>query len=187
MMLSKRACAIVLTAAVALSALSLPGAAQEIAEPHLRAARAAIDAINATDEFDVILPQAAQGLKGELIQQHPNLEELINRTVDEKSLELASRRADLEREAALVYARVFSQEELEQIAAFYTSPAGQKLLTEGPAVTREVYQAAEIWRRGVLRDLSSSVLDTVQQAAGAQGTPGTEGGTSGSEGESSSQ
>ena len=35
--------------------------AQEIAESHLKAARAAIDAINATDTYDIILPQAAAG------------------------------------------------------------------------------------------------------------------------------
>ncbi|WP_173931453.1 DUF2059 domain-containing protein [Chelativorans sp. Marseille-P2723] len=167
MIFTKRVRVIALTAAMALSVLSAPGAAQEISAEHLRAARTAIDAINATDEFDAILPQAAQGLKGELIQQHPHMEELINKTVDEKAIELASRRADLEREAALAYARVFTQEELEQIAAFYNSEAGKKLLSSGPAVTREVFQAAEIWRRGVVRDLSSNVLDTVQQAVAA--------------------
>lgn len=177
MMMAKRARGIVLTAVMALSVLSLPSAAQEIADSHLQAARAAIGAIGATDEFDTILPQAAQGLKAELIQQYPNLEDVINSTVDEKALALASRRADLEREAALVYARMFSQEELEQIAEFYNSPAGEKLIADGPIVTREVYQAAEIWRRGVLRDLSNNVMDAVQetireQAPAADGAAG---------------
>ncbi len=168
MMLPKRARVLALIAAVALTVPSLPSMAQEISETHLQAARAAIDAIEATDEFDNILPQAAHALKGELIQQSPNLEELISATVDEKALELAARRRDLEHEAALAYARIFDQEELESIAEFYSSSAGQKLLSDGPIVTREVYEAAEIWRRGVIRDLANGVTETLQAAVGSK-------------------
>ncbi len=59
--------------------------AQEISEAHLEAARAAISAINATEQFDEILPNAARSLKGELIQKDPNLEALITKTVDDKA------------------------------------------------------------------------------------------------------
>jgi len=168
MTLAKDARALAMTAIMALSVLCVPVSAQEIPEEHLQAARAAVDAINATDEFYNILPRAAQGLKVELIQQSPNLEELINATVDEKALELASRRADLEREAALAYARVFTQEDLQNITEFYNSPTGKKLLSEGPIVTREVFRAAEIWRRGIIRDLANSVSETLQAAVGSQ-------------------
>jgi len=168
MNLAKRARMIALTAAVALTALSFPAAAQEISEEHLKAARAAIDAINATDPFDNYLPDAAASLKAQLIQQSPNLVDLINSTVDEKALSLATRRADLEKEAALAYARIFSQEDLQNIATFYNSSTGKKLLSDGPIVTRELLQAAEVWRRGVARDLTNSVVETLQAAAGTQ-------------------
>lgn len=168
MKLAKRARTLALTAAVAFAAFSLPASAQEISDEHLKAARAAIEAIKATDDFDNILPQAAQSLKAELIQQSPNLVDLINATVDEKALALASRRADLENEAALAYARIFSEEDLEAIAAFYNSPAGKKLLSDGPIVTREVLKAADIWRRGIIRDLASSVSETMRAAVGSQ-------------------
>ncbi|UUP15587.1 hypothetical protein NTH_00024 [Nitratireductor thuwali] len=159
---------IALAAAMALTAFTLPAGAQEISDTHLRAARQAITAINATENFDNVLPQAAQALKSELIQQSPNLVDLINATVDEKALELASRRADLEREAALAYARVFSEEDLNNIANFYNSETGKKLLADGPIVTREVLSAAEIWRRGIVRDLTQSVTEQIEAAANAQ-------------------
>jgi uncharacterized protein len=174
MKLAKRARMLAVTATMAFAALSLPADAQEISSEHLRAARAAIDAINATDAFDNFLPEAAHGLKAQLIQQSPNLVDVINATVDEKALELAGRRADLENEAALAYARVFSQEDLNNIAEFYRSPTGQKLLSDGPIVTREVFQAAEIWRRGVVRDLSNGVMETLQAEFGSQ-APQTDG------------
>jgi hypothetical protein len=152
--------------------LSTAGArAQEISEAHLAAARAAVAAIKATEEFDTILPMAAGQLKQQLIQQSPHLEQKITETVDAKTLELASRRADLEREAATAYARVFTQQELTDIAAFYNSEAGKKLLSEGPIVIRELLRAAEIWQRGVARDLMEAVGKDLADAPAAPAAP----------------
>ncbi|TWH01275.1 hypothetical protein L598_000100002560 [Mesorhizobium sp. J18] len=168
MILAKRARLFIAAAALATTVFMMPASAQEISDAHLQAAHKALDALNATDEFDNVLPQATQALKAELIQKNPDLVELINATVEENALKLAPRRADLEKEAALAYARVFSEEELESITTFYTSPAGQKLLSDGPIVAREVLRAAEIWQRGVARDLAQNVGTQIQAAVGAQ-------------------
>ena len=146
-----------LFAAALMPALLLPAKAQEIAESHLQAARAAIIAIKATDQFDSILPRAAEALRGELLRKDPNLVDQINTVINDKTVLLAGRRADLETEAARAYARVFTEEELTGIAAFYTSPAGQKLLSDGPIVVRELIKAANIWQEGIARDLATEV------------------------------
>jgi hypothetical protein len=138
-----------------------------ITPSHLAAARAAISAIKATDQFDSILPGVAQQLKAELIQKDPNLESIIGAAVDEQALALAARRADLENEAARAYAVSFSEEELNAITGFYNSEAGKKLLSEGPIVTREVMKAAGIWQRGIARDLAQAVAEKVVAAAAA--------------------
>ena len=154
--------------ALALAAtVSLPVAAQEIAASHLAAARSALAALHATDEFDIILPSAAQALKSELIQKNPDLQEIIIEVVDQTAFALPARRGDLEREAATVYARAFSESELDEIAAFYTSGAGRKLLSEGANVTREVLVAADIWQRGIARDLAQQVGDELNARAPA--------------------
>lgn len=144
-------------ATAALIGFVSPSFAQEISDSHLKAARAAVDAINATDVFDNILPSAAAALKRELIQKNPDLTSDITAVVDSKTIELAGRRTDLEREAALAYARMLSEADLNAIAAFYTSPAGLNLLKDGPIVTREVAKAAEIWQNGIARDLAEQV------------------------------
>ena len=144
-------------AAVLLPAFVLPAFAQEITESHLSAARAAITSIKATDQFDAILPRAAETLRAELLRKDPNLVVQINTVVNDKTVELAGRRADLETEAARAYARVFTEDELKSIAAFYTSPAGVKLLADGPIVVRELIKAANIWQEGIARDLAVSV------------------------------
>lgn len=162
------AAAVVATVALA---VAMPAFAQEISESHLKAARDAVASINATDSFDGILPQAAAALQASLIQKNPNLQELISSTVSAKALELASRRADLEREAATAYAKVFSEEDLNAIAAFYNSAAGKKLLESGPIVSRELVRAAEIWQNGIARDLAQQVGEALQSASGAQVQP----------------
>jgi hypothetical protein len=132
-------------------------AAQDASDSHLAAARNAIKAIGATDQFDPILPQATEALRSELIQKDPNLQADINRLVDEKALEMAGRRADLEAEAAQIYARSFTEAELTSIADFYNSDAGKKLISEGPIVTRELLKAANIWQSGIARDMAEAV------------------------------
>lgn len=145
--------------------------AQDVSEDHLAAARQAISTLGVTDRFDDILPGLAERLKAELIQASPNVGDQISTTVDSKALELASRRADLEREAALTYARTFSIDELKAISAFYGSDAGKKLLKDGPIASRELMKAADIWAAGINRDLSASSMEELQKVAGDQLAP----------------
>ena len=154
--------------------ISQAAGAQEISDSHLKAARAAVTAIQATGDFDTILPLSAIALKNQMIQQNPDLQELIEKTVNEKALAMSVRRADLEKDAATAYAKVFSEADLNAIATFYTSPAGMKLLADGPIVTREVLKAADIWQRGIARDLAQEVavvLATSAKKAAAEAAP----------------
>lgn len=169
MMLNKRVrCLAAALATSAIVAFSLPALAQDISESHLKAAHEAIDALHATDPFDNILPAAAAGLQQQLIQKNPDLEQLITTTVSAKALALASRRADLEKESAMAYAKAFSEQELKDIAVFYSSEAGKKLLDTGPIAMREVVKAAEIWQNGIARDLAQEVGEALNAAAKAK-------------------
>ncbi|MBB3656981.1 hypothetical protein FHX15_002209 [Rhizobium sp. BK650] len=142
-------------ATIVLSGLAFGSAAraQEVSEEQLKAARAAMDAIGATTQYDNILPGLAERLKAGLIQDSPNYQDVITATVDKQALALAPRRADLEKEAALTYAKAFTVDELKAIADFYNSDVGKKLLRDGPVASRETAKAADIWAQGISRDL----------------------------------
>lgn len=137
-------------------------AADDVTPEQIKAARATINAVGATTKFDVILPTIAEQLKQQLIQATPNFEPVINEVVDAKAIEFAKRRSDLENEAAKVYATSFTLEELNAITAFYTSPAGKKLMTNGPIALRELNKAADIWATGVSRDLTKAASDAIE-------------------------
>jgi hypothetical protein len=138
-------------------------AADDVSEAQIKAARAMLSSISITSQYDLILPRVAVQLKATLIQASPNYESVINEVVDETALQFASRRGDLEREAAIIYAKAFSEEELKAITAFYTSPAGAKLIKDGPIAARELSKAAEIWGSGITRDLSTAVNKALQE------------------------
>ena len=138
----------------------------EISASHLAAARAAIKAISATEQFDAILPNAATQIKSEFILNNPDKENQISNMVDDRALALAPRRGDLENEVARVYAKMFTEEELNQISQFYTSEAGKKLLAKGPVATREMMQSADVWSNGIMRDLRKSSLEGMNEVFG---------------------
>jgi uncharacterized protein len=144
------ALAVLLSGSVAIQAR-----AQEIPEAHLAAARDAIASLNVTDRYDNILPALAEQLKAQFIQSSPNFQGQISTIVDEEALALAPRRADLEREAATIYAKSFSVDELKVISTFFNTEAGKKLLSSTPLVSRELGRAAEIWTNGISRDLAN--------------------------------
>ncbi len=147
-------------------AFAMPAFAQEPSAEHVAAARAAIAALQATDDFDIVLPQAAENLKASLIQSTPDLEAEISAMVDEKVFEMVPRRADLEREAALIYAKTFTQEQLTAIASFYGSEPGKALIANGALVSRELLKAADIWSVGIQRDLATTVATALDAKLG---------------------
>lgn len=131
--------------------------AQGVSEQHLDSARKAISAIHATDQFDSFLPNAARDLKNELTGDDPNLASTISDIVDKQALALVKRRSDLEKEIAHVYAKYFTQKELDEITAFYNSDTGKKFLTEVPSIARDAYSTFDVWRSALMQDLIKNV------------------------------
>ncbi|MDY8107651.1 DUF2059 domain-containing protein [Fulvimarina sp. 2208YS6-2-32] len=150
-------------AAPAADSTAAAPAAEPVSESHLSAARRAIEAIGATEEFDTILLTAATQTKAEFIPNNPDLQTEISNMVDDKAIALAPRRAALETEVARVYAGLFSEAELNEIADFYSTEAGKKLLTEGPKAARESLGAANVWTNGILRDLRQASLEGMNE------------------------
>ncbi len=138
--------------------------AQEFDDEHLAAAKTAITASRVTRRLDNILLQAAISMKTQLIKSRPDKESEISDIVDTEAIKLAARRRTLEDEIGKIYARLFTAEELVQIAGFYGSEAGQKMLDSAPILGREIDQAAKIWSNGISRDMAQSVTQAIADA-----------------------
>jgi len=153
----RRAAAAIAGAILLLTFLSPSARAQDVTESHLKAARAAVAASNSTGSLDDILPRLAEQAKQNLITNRPDAADQINVIVNDVAISLAPRRADLEDEVARAYARIFTEAELNEIAAFYLTETGKKLIAQTPDVARSIDQAARVWTNGIQRDLRNEV------------------------------
>ena len=164
MKLSIKRVALALSLALATISTSGNALAQDFSASHLEAARKAITASRSSERLDDILPQIAEEAKAELIRTNPDKEAVLIEIVDGVAISFAGRRADLENEIAQIFAKVFTEEELNQISEFYSSEAGQKFLKESPIVLREMGNAARVWAGGLKRDMQGAVLDKMIEA-----------------------
>ena len=109
------------------------GDQETFTKEHLHAARAAIEGGNAFRSFDDILPVIADKTRTLFIRTNPSATKVIDEVTNEVALKLANRRPELDRTIMEVWARRFSTEELNEIAAFYQSPVGKKFAKLGPS------------------------------------------------------
>jgi hypothetical protein len=135
------------------AAISGPALGQEISQSHLDAALVAVQSAGAARGFDTVLPLIAERIKNRLIRVRPDLHQQISAAVDKVALQLVSRRADLDRAVATVWARNFTEDELVTIAEFYKSSTGKKFADIGPRVIADSLKAVEQWSTRVGEEL----------------------------------
>ncbi len=157
MKITMKTCRLAITVLMLTGSLVTSASAQDISPELMKASKAALAASGATDQFDGILPNISAKVKSDIISSRPDLADVVSMIVDEETLKLAMRRGDLEKESATIYGGAFSVEELDKIAVFYKSSAGQKLLKEAPVLIREMNKASKIWAAGIARDLNAAV------------------------------
>jgi len=158
-------CAALFALGLATGAAMQPAAADEIKPSQLAAALDAINAANIPQGFDNILPSMAARVEDSIIRVRPDLHTQITQTVEATALTLADRKGDLNNDIARIWAKVYSEDELKVIAAFYKTPAGKKLLANGPKIAKDTLTAAQQWSDRV----GAELLDKSREALKAQG------------------
>jgi len=73
------------------------------------------------------------------------------------------RQAALDQQQAVIVANHFSEDELRQILAFYQGPVGKKLLSSGPAMTKEVLQYANGWAAQVFEEIKPTIAPELKK------------------------
>lgn len=144
---------------VALTAVAPAAFAQEITASHLAVALDVVKSAKASRGFDSVLPLLAEQVENKLIRVRPDLNKEIVTAVEDAALKLSARRSDLDNDVARIWAKAFSEEELNTIAAFYKSPAGQKFADVGAQVVAESYQAVGHWSDRVGEELLQKSKD----------------------------
>ncbi len=127
--------------------------AQEISPSQLEAAARAAELTPQPGDFDALLPFASQTVQNSLIRQRPDLFREIATAVEGQALEIAGRRTDLDADVARAWARRFSEDELNQIAAFFGSELGTKYKAALPELGNEMLRLSRGWTNRLTEEL----------------------------------
>lgn len=66
-------------------------------------------------------------------------------------------------EVAKIYERVFSEEELDAMLAFYKSPVGQSMIKKMPQMSGETMRLSQQWAMGLIQNLPARVEQRLRE------------------------
>jgi len=143
--------------AAALFALALsPDAARAQSQPdaaRLAAAKEMMQAAGVARQFDGVMPLMLQQLAQGFIAVAPGNAQQIRDVFAELGEKFSDRKGVLIDQVAALYAEQLSLEELTAVADFYRSPAGTKMSSIQPSLTRQAMLLGQRWGAEVGREI----------------------------------
>lgn len=166
-----------LAAILAVALASVPAAAQNAAPAapaatpadedftpsHLTAARKVIAAVKGDINFDDILPGVAAQTRDIFTRTNPALTREIEDTTTAVAIEMVQRRVELSHTLQLIWARRFSETELNELAAFFESPIGKKYIETFPVIGMLSIGASNEWEQVLAADMVSETRKRLRE------------------------
>jgi hypothetical protein len=110
-----------------------------------------------------VRPRLLNDARSVILRTHPDYEADLDPIIVQLDKEMADREQVLLNDVAKIYASKFSEAELKDIAAFYQSPAGQKLTQTMPDVLRESYKLAQQWAQKFSVDVMARIREEMKK------------------------
>jgi len=114
--------------------------------------------------FDSVLPNIADQAKNGFIRSNPQMQLGIIAIVDRVAVELVSRRPELDDYLARVWASGFTDDEMRDLIAFYSTDTGKKFATTFTKVLAVEAAAADIWGQSIAAEMDQRVKDELSKA-----------------------
>lgn len=118
---------------------------QQPSAASVAAAAEIIDAKGSMIIFEPLVPGVIEQAKNVFLQTNPNLSADLNDVAATLRKQLGLRVGNLKTEAAKIYAARFTEQELKEIAAFYKTPLGMKMIEEEPKIIDGTLGMAQDW------------------------------------------
>lgn len=129
----------------------------------MAAARELIALTRATDHLKALLPLIAQNMKPAIVQGRREIERDYDAIMPKLLEGMSARLGELADMVAIVYANNFSLDELQAIAAFYRTPAGQKLLERQPTVVQQSMVAGQLLGKSVTDEVMPRIIQELRK------------------------
>ena len=127
------------------------------------AARDLVATMNLSARLRAILPNLAQALKPAIAQGRPDGARDFDAALPAVMETLLARTDEINEMYATIYARNFTAAELRDIAAFYRTETGKKLLEKLPAITNEGLVAGQKLGQSLAEDLQLRMLEAMRK------------------------
>jgi len=118
-------------------------------------AREVVEVKGGSAMFDPVIVNIIEQTKGALLQTNPQLAKDLNDVGTQLRNEFAPRRDELLAQTAKLYAARFSEQELKEMATFYKSPLGKKMIVQEPLVLDEAFNYVQQWAPRVGEEVMS--------------------------------
>ncbi len=139
-------------AALALTALQAGTPARADEAGRLRTARTIIEVTHAADRVRQIMPVLMKQMRPMLLQSGGNAQE-VDDFIAEGLKRMGAQTDGFADLAAQIYAREFSDEDLNALLAFYRTPAGQHLLEKQVVITQGMIAMGQQWGQTVAKQV----------------------------------
>ena len=143
-----------------------PAAATAPAEPtaaQIALGRDIVISSGVSRSFSLVIPQYLDQIGTRVTQTRPDLIKDLNVVMEQVKPEFDKKVDTLVDQAARLYAKRMSEDELKQIAAFFKSPAGAKYVESQPALLNELFVSMQAWSQQLSTDMMTRVREEMKK------------------------
>lgn len=141
-----------------------PPAPQSAPDPAaLAAAKELVKTMRLTDQFRAMLPNILQAVKPIVAQNRAEVQRDLDMLTPVLLDGMTSNVDALADQMAEVYARNFSVAEIRDLATFYHTPTGQRLLDKTPVITQQSLAVGQAWGQKIAAELQTRMTEELKK------------------------
>jgi hypothetical protein len=141
-----------------------PALAQAPSPDAMSAARELMLVTKSIEMVKSILPAVANNLKPAVVQGRPEVDRAYDTILPIVMESMSDRMDKAVDEIAALYASNFSAQELRELAAFYRSPTGQKLVEKQPLIAKESMAIGQKFGQAVAKEIQGRIVEELRKA-----------------------
>lgn len=170
MFVARTAKSLLFAAAVLVSATALAADATAPAAPSPQLSPAAIAAadqvlgdIGIKQSLQLIVPSMLTELERNVTNTRPEIKDSLRQTLRTIQPEFDKSALQMFNKAAVMLASQMSEKEIQEVAAFFDSPAGKKYLAAEPAFLQKFSAIADPWRQQLSTDILTRAREEMKK------------------------
>ncbi len=123
----------------------------------LASAKEILESKSAAAIYKGAIPGLTQRVKDQFLQSNLNLQKDLDDAAAKVVKDMAGRENEIGEQMAKIYANAFTEQELKDLATFYKSPLGKKVIEQEPAAFKSSQIFMSQWAQQVTEEISTKL------------------------------